>query len=349
MQRKSNFEILRIIAMLMIISFHFVVKSGYIINDLNFNTFIIKIFWFFGELGVNLFILITGYFMVKDKMSYKRVILLILETFFYNLINVLLAHHYMHQEIKVLDILFPVILNKYWFVTTYIIVYLFSPYYNVLINNLNRIDFKKLLITCLVLWSTIPTVFGLTINTSEIHLYYSRFIWLSIMYFVGAYIRLYDISFLKRKKNSLIISIVTFILMISSILIIFKFKSFFAKIGTTEYAYFWTPNNVLMLLLSISIFCFFVKLEIKSIKWINILASTTLGIYMLHDGLSNKYLWTEVFYNAEKLTSKYAIFYVAGITLLIFVVGALIDLIRQKLENITVKKVLNFKIFDRLN
>ena len=74
-ERKSNIELLRIVAMLCIISFHYVYKSGYVFENLSVNSFIVKVFWFFGEFGVNLFILITGYFMVNGRFSLKKLYL----------------------------------------------------------------------------------------------------------------------------------------------------------------------------------------------------------------------------------------------------------------------------------
>ena len=70
----------------MIISFHYAFKSGYTVNSLNYNTIVVKSFYFLGELGVNLFVLITGYFMVNGKFSSKKLIKLILEVLCMHLI-----------------------------------------------------------------------------------------------------------------------------------------------------------------------------------------------------------------------------------------------------------------------
>ena len=59
-ERESNIELLRIVAMLLIISFHYVYESGYKFIELNYNSFIVKLFYLVGELGVNIFLLITG-------------------------------------------------------------------------------------------------------------------------------------------------------------------------------------------------------------------------------------------------------------------------------------------------
>ena len=70
--RQSNIELLRIVSILLIISFHYVFKSGYVFETLNLNSFIVKVFYLFGEFGTNLFFLITGYFMVDGKFSIKK-------------------------------------------------------------------------------------------------------------------------------------------------------------------------------------------------------------------------------------------------------------------------------------
>ena len=115
--RKSNIELLRIISMILIISFHYVYKSGYACDILNFNSFIVKVFYLFGELGVNLFFLITGYFMVDGKFSKQKMVKLLLEIEFYNLITIFIAaklNIYTFTKTKqYFLIFFPVILNRF--------------------------------------------------------------------------------------------------------------------------------------------------------------------------------------------------------------------------------------------
>ncbi len=66
-KRYSNIELLRIVSMLLIISFHYAYKGGFTDDIPLINGYIIKMFWMFGELGVNCFMLITGYFMVEGR------------------------------------------------------------------------------------------------------------------------------------------------------------------------------------------------------------------------------------------------------------------------------------------
>lgn len=349
--RKSNIELLRIVSMLLIISFHYVYKSGYTYNIFSINTFIVKIFYFFGELGVNIFFLISGYFMIKGKFSIKKLICILLEAEFYNLfcaiLGIKLSIYTLNGLRDYILLLFPTILGQYWFITVYVLVYIFSPYINILISNLSKKEHKKIILLFLLIWSIIPSFFGIFFNSTETLLYYSRFVWFIVMYFVGAYIRIYGIK--KLKKSSVKFACISFTLMVLSILFFYKFRNIFLKIGLSEIAYFWSPNNILMFILSISLFQIFLEIEIKSNVVINKLASTTLGIYMLHDGILNTYLWHEVFKNKVHLESRYSIVYILLSTIIIFVIGAVIDIVRQFIEKNTIKKFFDSKLYNKIS
>ena len=103
-----------------------------------------------------------------------------------------------------------------------------------------------------------------------------------------------------------------------------------------------------MFILSISIFYFFTNLKIKNNKIINTVASTTLGIYLLHDGHLTNYLWHHIFHTNTLIYSNYYIFYILSATITIFIIGVLLDLIRQIIEKNTIKKLINLKIWKQL-
>ena len=75
--RNSNIELFRIITMLVIVAHHYVVNSG--IADILFsnssmgvkNIFYL-IFGCGGKTGINCFVLITGYFMCKSKITLRK-------------------------------------------------------------------------------------------------------------------------------------------------------------------------------------------------------------------------------------------------------------------------------------
>ncbi len=337
-KRESNMELLRIVSILMIVIFHCAYKSGFSFEPgFSVNKWIVKIFWMLGELGVNLFMLISGYYMVNGSFKWKKLVRLAAEVQFYTWLTVFIAGRLgVYQLSGAKDVFltfFPVILNRYWFVTAYCLVYLLSPYLNLLIRAMDEKTYRRFLLTVLSLYCAIPTVFGLFYNNTECMLYYNRFLWLVIMYFLGAYLSLHNEDSKQGwKKNSARITVFAAAAMALSILVIDHFSGFFAAIGTTEPAYFWPPNTVLMVLLSLGVFSLFRNLRIPYYPAVNALASTTLGIYLLHDGILFSWLWKTVFRCAEYQGSPWLVFRILTVSAAVFTVGAAIDLLRQGLE-----------------
>ena len=345
-KRESNMELLRIIAILLIVSFHNVFHGGFSYDTFSYNVFIVKAFYHFGELGVNLFVLITGYYLIKGNFKLKKLILLILEVIFYYYLIIIIAYafHLIPNPEGFRStalIFFPVILNKYWFITAYIIIYILSPYLNILAKNMKKKEYQKFLAIVLVIWCVIPTFFGVFFDSSEKLLFFSRLIWMIIIYFVGAYIRLYGFKILDTNKKRTLCAIGSFMIMIISFLVIYLFRVKLARNGLVEIAYFWTPNNIFMFLLSISIFGIFLSVKMKSNKIINIIASTTLGVYLLHDGRLSEYLWQNIFHSNIHLSGHFPLLYIIVSTLIVFSIGVIIDLIRQFVEKRTVDKYLD--------
>lgn len=330
--------------MLLIISFHYVFHSGYVFKELNYNSFVVKTFYFFGELGVNLFILISGYFSVNGKFSAKKLIKLILEINFYYFLTTFIKSIIDNQSFS--PSLFPTITCQYWFCTAYVLLYILSPFLNNFIHNIKQEDYKKLLLWVIVIWSVIPTLFGIVYNNVESYFYFSRFIWFVVIYLIGSYIRLYSIKIFNKRKTSIIIALASFAIMVLGIVVIYKYKFIFTKI---DVAYFWPPNTLPMLLLSVSVFMIFLDIKINYSKIINRVASTTLGIYMLHDGVLNKYIWNNIFRAKEHLNSKFSILYILISAITIYICGMIIDLIRQFIEKHTVNKFLDSKIYNKIS
>ena len=68
LKRDSNFELLRIVSMFFIILYHLVYHSGYRgSNIIDLNNFFLNLLNSGGKLGVALFTMITGYYMIKSK------------------------------------------------------------------------------------------------------------------------------------------------------------------------------------------------------------------------------------------------------------------------------------------
>lgn len=86
--RKSNFELMRIIAMLMIVLWHVIIYGN--ILGIYYNSFMSSLFSFlkfFLVIYVNLFMLLTGYFQISTKFKFSKIIKIISQLIFYNTVK----------------------------------------------------------------------------------------------------------------------------------------------------------------------------------------------------------------------------------------------------------------------
>ena len=165
-ERKSNFELLRIVCILMIIVLHYCNESiGGALSNVAFGTtnyYIINILESLCIVAVNIFILITGYFSCdKKSIRVSKIFKILSMCLCYGIIIyiiVLLIGNIKVNEDSLL-VLLKTILDR-WFIVIYIILYLLIPYINKLINNISK---RNLLILILInyiffyMWTTIFT------------------------------------------------------------------------------------------------------------------------------------------------------------------------------------------------
>ena len=86
-QRNSNLELYRIIVMLLIVAHHYVVNSGVLEIASEYPTSLRSLYYYlfgaWGKVGINCFVLITGYFMCERHITFRKFIKLLFEVVFY--------------------------------------------------------------------------------------------------------------------------------------------------------------------------------------------------------------------------------------------------------------------------
>ncbi len=139
--RLSNFELLRIVAILFIVIMH---AAGYIHHTSDdTNKMVLTIINAVGNMGVTLFILISGFFAIHFRWSGVLRLWLIMLSYS---IGIALFKTAMGEPIRsIYQILTPVTSQTWWFMTCYIILYFLSPFINTLTDNLSKRQFGSLL------------------------------------------------------------------------------------------------------------------------------------------------------------------------------------------------------------
>ena len=122
-KRNSNIEILRILCMFLIVLHHVVVHGlAYGNGTLNstasitINQFIIKLMSMGGKMGVDLFVLISGYFLVNSKFKLKKVFELESQVLTYSVGIALILFSLGISDITLKNIIksiFPITYNSY--------------------------------------------------------------------------------------------------------------------------------------------------------------------------------------------------------------------------------------------
>lgn len=320
--RQSNFELLRIVAMLFIIAHHFVLYGETPDSTSTVNHMVYTVMYMGGKFGVNCFILISGYFMLHSRFSSKKILKLVFEVMFFSvgvfLVICLFNPSEYFTKKNLIDSL--LLFKANWFFTAYFILMLLSPILNMIIAKLSKTSQQRLLIVFFVLFSVLGS-FPYLGNTYVNHLN-----WFAYLYFLGAYIRQYSIPFLDKKRNSFILFSVFYALGCVFQLCIEKFKW---KEDDFEIR---DDHSLFLFLAALGLFMLFKNINIGSIKIINLFASGTFAVYLIHDNhLMEDVLWKDIL-NVKTLYDSAAFpVYAFLIIITIFVLCTLIDLLRQRL------------------
>lgn len=172
-ERQSNFELLRIFAMAVIVIHHACVHSGFTFQKPSLNKIIVEMLEIGGKLGVVIFVLISGYFLIEKKNGVlKKGFMLWGQVFFYSFLFLGMVLFFHEDRLlstgNILMSIFPVIYRQYWFFSVYIIIYIMFPYINKFARSMEEFEYKKLLIIMIVMWVIIPTLTNQQLESNEI-------------------------------------------------------------------------------------------------------------------------------------------------------------------------------------
>ena len=161
--RQSNIELLRIIAMVMVIVLH-VLNHGGIRDVYMFGTVGHWLFWLIFSLcfvAVNIFVLITGYFMSISQMKFSRLLKLSIQVETYSLICFFVSVILFRQKIgldEIFKYVLPLTSNSYWFASAYAILIALAPLLNQLIKSMSQKVHILSIILLLLLFSVVPSI-----------------------------------------------------------------------------------------------------------------------------------------------------------------------------------------------
>ncbi len=298
-KRNIGLDLLRLLAMFMIVLLHINNWGGLLKNTFFQIDFLpVYVFEAFSIVAVNCFILISGFFLIKQEFRLKKIVALIFEICFYTWLCFVVALVIKTpMDIKLfIKGLFTITTGVHWFITCYVMLYILFPFINKFIYSLSLKQKHFLAVITILLFSV--WTFVSNINKQSVFSGYS-ILWVSVLYYWGAYIRL---AFVEGEGNKLFNKITKFSgygYIISSLITVFIMcmLNLIGKKVFTALHY----NGLFVFIASICLFVFMYGIKFKNdiiSKLIIFFAPASFGVFLLSDNIFVIY-YQEKFLNKE--------------------------------------------------
>ena len=366
-KRQLNYELLRIIAMLMIVCLHYLSKGGLLGDpartDMTATGYAAWLVEAFCLVAVNVYVLISGYFGVdarenqsgKGRITWRgvlrRPIRIWKQVFFYSMLFGCGALIFGMQEFDLYQFFsycFPLVTEHYWFATYYIVLCLMMPFLNAGITYLEQKEIRCLLIGFLLFFSISKTVIPMQLPWDQ---YGYDSLWFIVLYLTGAYLRRYEITLIRTRGRAAVLYLGSVMAVFASFFLI---RMIYLRTGKLEAMihYGYTYNFLFCYTGAVGCFLFFKEFkeykekafheeESKNTagqvlerfrKPIELLSGASFGVYLIHEHLNIRYAWPKWFHCEEQIDSSVAGFlcHMFLSVVCVYLVCTVIELIRQR-------------------
>lgn len=282
-KRNSNVEILRIVIMFAILLWHVTVhgfglariQPGGTIDYQFLNSLCAALF----VPCVNLFVLISGYYGIKLKS--KTLVRFELQAIIYAsavYFTISLADHDFNVYYFIKDALFPVMGFRWWFLTTYIMLFILSPILNEGISRLTKKQHLAIIILFLI-YNGIAHLLRLTICGYDLPSFIH-------IYIIGQFLFRYKDDY-RLFHNRRIISTGILICLVINFVVVYACLTFGYKrsIYTTFINVYLGYSNPIIILQSVLIFCYVLSCRPTYNKNVNNIAKHVFAVYLITEAI----------------------------------------------------------------
>lgn len=312
--RQSNFELLRIIAMLLVLIVHADFKA---IGGPNYQDFLndssnalIRIFFESASIVcVNVFIMISGWFGIRPSLKGLFNFIFQCVYFYLGIYIFSLYLGYSDFSLKSICTAFCLTGDTGWFIKAYIFLYIIAPILNAFIEKSS----KKNILIFLYLFYFFQTIYTLTIATDYLAYGYNPLSFMGL-YILASYLKKYGINL---RKYGLTIYIVSIFLLCFLFILVSKFK-----IQYNVYQY----SNPIVVSGSMGLILWGSNLMMKTNKFINYISASAFSVYLFHlcPTAPNFYLkiCKQIYYNFNGLS---CLLHLTFIIILTFIIAIILD------------------------
>lgn len=356
-KKHLGIELLRVVAMMMVVVLHYLDK-GHILKPYSESMSPANLFFWYVEafalMSGNVYVLISGYLLVESSWKPQRLVRVLCQVYFYTLlipVCLLLIQPKPGVEISFynwLQYILPVGQESYWYITAYVIMFLFSPILAAGAKALTKKQLQGIILGLVFFISAEKTIIPLALTTDN---YGYDFGWLLVLFLVAAYIRLHGIPFLDKGKNGWLVffvscSLIWLISLVSALIGKFGIDTFGKYYVTMPY----THNYLLSLTGACGLFYGFKNLKMDQAfcekhasfsKLIYKIAPYTLGVYLLHEHPELRYRWQQWLGVTLDRPFISIVFHMIFCVLIVFTCGILVDMLRDLLFGFVEKNLIS--------
>lgn len=286
--RDSSFELLRIVAMLMVLCSHYGAHGGFraLHLDLGFNRLFLQAMGL-GNVGTCIFVMLAGYFGIRSVFRWRKAGKLELQVLFWSLgihLAAVASGLVAFVPRDLLSSALPTLTRQYWFFTAYLVLYCLSPFLNRLLTGLSREEFTRLLLVMLALWSICPTFTSFDMYGGEI----PQFV---MFYSIGAFLRLFPDNPVSR-HGVLVVALGSALLAAS--VVVLNLAGGVSPVFSSHAHFFLNRNSILVVMLSAGLVSLFRGFSIRS-RAVNAISANVFGVFLIHAHPLLKYrVWKDL-------------------------------------------------------
>lgn len=334
--RDVRMDLLRLVSMLLIILLHSIDHSGVLEaaeDSPGLTFFYVRFTYALCQVSVNVYVMLSGYFLVNSTFRLQKLAALWMQTSFYSftLKAIFMA---VGQEpfswLSLVGCFFPIVTGRYWFLTIYAGMYLIFPFLNLLVNATDRKQHALLNICLFCLfsaWISIhPSFAGMNSGAGW------GLPWFVVLYFAAAWIRRYYVSAGKPVRYLAVFVAVPAIIAAAQCILRENTGTLRVGVLASMIGNWFRYDASPVYLMSLMLFVGFLNIQITGKKishCICLLSPLTLGVYLIHAHADvSPWLW-EILALPEKMDSMYfPIIQLCGV-LLIFLACVAVDAVRK--------------------
>lgn len=300
-KRMANLELLRCVAMMMVVVLHYLGKGGLLADltgeSLNAPELAAWLLEAFCIVAVNVYMFLSGYFLSGSSFRLSRLIQLWMQVWLYSVALGLAgalsgvmrdAEFDLHY---LLALIFPILMGHYWFMTAYVFLYLMLPLVGMAVERMTKRQLQVTLGLLLLAFCVIKSVLPLRLDMAGQGY---DCLWYLCVFLTAAYVRKFGISVLDRKWTGAILYVGGCLGVFAGTLAL---RQVYLRTGSLErmLTMFLEYNHVLPFLAAVGLFGIFRKVQVKgkAAAAINRIAPYTLGVYLLHENFGLRYSWQD--------------------------------------------------------